>query len=436
MKDPLVTIVTPSFNQGPFIRATIESVLAQDYPAIEYIVMDGGSTDETASIVREYSSRLRFVSEPDRGQSHAINKGFQEANGQVVAWVNSDDMLLDGAVRTAVEALREHPRAGAIYGEGFFMDADGNLTARFPYTRPFDLWRLIHLSDYILQQSVFFRRSAVAAAGWVREDLYYTMDWDLLIRIGKRQPLHRIPEYLGCLREYGATKTASGGARRVAEIRQLLREHTGLNMPPGWILYGLDTYAEMVCRKISRFSRSAPRFLNGLTDWAQMGVLDFCSALSGRLTCQTNGWHSDGWIGPSMDYWLSAMEGPVTIYGEMPPNPWLHGQHLTVKSNGMEVGRFPVQPGPFNVTVYLKPIAEGEPIRLRLEPSHTFIPGLSWENNLDMRPLAFLVHRLRWLEYDIFPPGQDPDRELAELNIRTASVASRTAHHLPTMSVR
>src|SRR5947209_1478650 len=102
---PLVTIVTPSFNQGRFIRQTIESVLSQDYPHIEYVIMDGGSTDETASVAAEYSDRLTFFSEADHGQSHAINKGFRMARGEVVSWLNSDDVILPGAVAHAVKAF-------------------------------------------------------------------------------------------------------------------------------------------------------------------------------------------------------------------------------------------------------------------------------------------------------------------------------------------
>ena len=94
MQDPLVTIVTPSYNQGNFIRATIESVLSQNYPHVQYIIMDGGSTDETASVVKDYASRLTFISEKDRGQSHAINKGFRMAQGSILAWLNSDDLYL------------------------------------------------------------------------------------------------------------------------------------------------------------------------------------------------------------------------------------------------------------------------------------------------------------------------------------------------------
>src|SRR6266550_874687 len=122
MQRPLVTIVTPSFNQGRFIRQTIESVLTQDYPNIEYIIMDGGSTDETASVAAEYADRLRFVSEPDRGQSHAINKGFRMARGEVVSWLNSDDVILPGAVAHAVTAFELNPTLGAVYGEGYLID--------------------------------------------------------------------------------------------------------------------------------------------------------------------------------------------------------------------------------------------------------------------------------------------------------------------------
>ena len=117
MSGPLVTVVTPSYNQGHYIRATIESVLSQDYPNLEYIIMDGGSTDATASVVKDYASRLTFISERDRGQSHAINKGFQRARGTIVSWLNSDDIYLPGAIGKAVEAFERNPAAGAVYGE-------------------------------------------------------------------------------------------------------------------------------------------------------------------------------------------------------------------------------------------------------------------------------------------------------------------------------
>src|SRR5207253_836839 len=143
MKQPLVSIITPSYNQGRFIRATIESVLGQDYPNIEYIIMDGGSKDETASIAREYSRRLTFISERDRGQSDAINKGFRMARGEIVSWLNSDDIILPGAVRSAVEAFERVPSAGAVYGDGYLIDLVGNVNSRFPSNEPFHLWYII-----------------------------------------------------------------------------------------------------------------------------------------------------------------------------------------------------------------------------------------------------------------------------------------------------
>src|SRR5262249_43836225 len=115
---PLFSVVTPSYNQGRFIRATIESELSQDYPNLNNIIMDGGSMDETASVGKDYAGRLTFISEKDRGQTHAINKGFKLARGELLAYLNSDDVYLPGMVRTAVQGFRKNPHAGAVYGEG------------------------------------------------------------------------------------------------------------------------------------------------------------------------------------------------------------------------------------------------------------------------------------------------------------------------------
>ncbi len=135
---PLVTVVTPSFNQARFIRQTIESVLTQSYPRIEYLVMDGGSTDETRAILESYGDRLAWVSAPDRGQTDAINKGWRRARGTIVAYLNSDDTYLPGAVEKAVAGLCAYPEAGALYGEGYHVDEAGRVIDRYP-TEPFDM---------------------------------------------------------------------------------------------------------------------------------------------------------------------------------------------------------------------------------------------------------------------------------------------------------
>jgi hypothetical protein len=172
------------------------------------------------------------------------------AKGEYFAWLNSDDTLLPGAIRRTVAALEGAPPCGAVYGDGFLIDREGAVIERFPYTQPFDLQKLIYVSDYILQQSVLFRKSAFEEAGYLDEDLHYAMDWDILIRIGKRRPLLYLPEDIGCLRVYPETKTSSGGAPRVAEIRRVMQRHTGLRWAPGYVTYGLETYRELWCEWI------------------------------------------------------------------------------------------------------------------------------------------------------------------------------------------
>jgi glycosyltransferase involved in cell wall biosynthesis len=282
MPSPLVTIVTPSYNQGAFIRATIESVLSQDYENLEYLIVDGGSTDQTASVVKEYAGRLTFVSEPDRGQSHAINKGFRRARGEYLAWLNSDDLFLPGAVRHAVAELELRPRLGAVYGEGYLVDRAGDITRRFPCTEPFNLPKLARYSDYILQQTVFFRKSVFDQIGCLDEDLHYVMDWDILIRIAKRFELGYIPEYMGCLREYPEAKSFAGGAARIQEIRRIMIRHTGMRFAPGYIVYGLETYKQLWCdwiqartphlldwpsRKLQQYLTVAANVVIELTHW-------------------------------------------------------------------------------------------------------------------------------------------------------------------------
>jgi glycosyltransferase involved in cell wall biosynthesis len=137
---PKVSIITPSFNQAGFIERTIQSVLSQDYPNIEYLVIDGGSNDETLEVLKKYEGRLQWISEKDSGQSEAINKGYRMATGEILTWLNSDDTLLPGAVSKAVAYFDEHPDVMMIYGEGYIIDENDKVKQRFPFTEPkFDL---------------------------------------------------------------------------------------------------------------------------------------------------------------------------------------------------------------------------------------------------------------------------------------------------------
>ncbi|MDQ2945172.1 MAG: glycosyltransferase [Acidobacteriota bacterium] len=363
MAEPLVTIVTPTLNQGHFIRSTIESVLSQDYPNIEYIVMDGGSTDQTAAVVQDYSSRLTWISERDRGQSHAINKGFRMARGEIVAWLNSDDLLLPGAVQKAVGACQANQQAGAVYGEGYLIDRNGATTGRFPCTEAFNLWKLVHLSDYILQQTVFFKKRVLDEIGEIREDLHYVMDWDLLIRIGKRYPLHYIPEYLGCLREYPEAKSFSGGRARIREIAAVLRQHTGQRFAPGYINYGLDTYRRLWCEAIE--SRT-PALLKRPSTVMQRWISIMCGLLIDRAIHHSQGWYSDKWASRRVKLMLPPVPGTLVLEGIMPDfGPAVPVQTITITVSGVFAKQVTFGPGPFRIEVALQPHTQ-EPIKVEL----------------------------------------------------------------------
>jgi len=415
MHNPQVTIVTPSYNQGWSIRATIESVLAQDYPDIEYIVMDGGSTDETASIVKEYASRLTWITEKDRGQSHAINKGFQMAKGSILAWINSDDMLLPGAVKKAVRAFNRNPALGAVYGEGYLMDREGNVTGRFSHTQPFNLWRLVHVSDYILQQSTYFRRSALEEVGLLDEDLHYSMDWDLLIRIGKRYPIGYLPEYLGCLREYPEAKSFAGGAPRAREITRMLRRHTGMRFPPGSIIYGLDTYRRIWCEKIAAKTPGRLQFASRKLQWM---VMTGCGLLMEQAIHRSQGWYADGWAGPIARAMLPPPgHDEVVIRGELPTCA-IREQRVTVMLNGVPAAQQRVRKGPFEIRIQAPVTSRCQPAHLVLRASRSFVPAVGrWSG----RRLCYVLREVGLANQ----PGQGravPGAPLYQLQLEPAEV--------------
>jgi glycosyltransferase involved in cell wall biosynthesis len=201
----LVSIVTPSLDQGRYVREAIESVRAQTYTPIEHVVVDGGSTDGTLEILAEYDG-LRWLSEPDRGQSHALNKGFALASGEILGWLNADDAYEPHAVSRAVAALRE-TGAGLVYADVTRID-DDHVNPRRIRSRPgFDLWTELNLGCGIYSPAVFFTRSALEAAGGFDEALHMTMDYDLWLRIGKRLPVRHVDDVWGIQRMHDESKT-------------------------------------------------------------------------------------------------------------------------------------------------------------------------------------------------------------------------------------
>lgn len=253
---PTVSIITPSFNQGRFIAQAIDSVLAQDYPYIEYLVVDGGSSDETLDVLRGYGSRVRWMSEADRGQADAINKGFRYTHGAVLAWLNADDVYAPGAVRRAVAELVQHPDLALVYGDAEYVDENGHSTGGARHVRAFDLHQLIHELDFIVQPATFFRRAAFDAVGGLDNGLRYCLDYDLWIKLAQQYPVRYLPDMLAQVRVYPTTKTASGGLSRVLEIERMIRRY-GRRHLPTWF------YSDMYVAR-----RNAIRAALASGDWA------------------------------------------------------------------------------------------------------------------------------------------------------------------------
>ncbi|HEY3104441.1 MAG TPA: glycosyltransferase family 2 protein [Pyrinomonadaceae bacterium] len=203
---PRITVVTPSFNQGHLIEETIRSVLLQGYPNLEYIIVDGGSTDQTVEIIRRYEKWLAYwVSEPDRGQSHAINKGWERATGEVCAWLNSDDVYLRDTFEHAARAFINEPHICMVYGDAVLIDeaskVDGHLR-----TPEFSLRELLQM-NFIPQPSTFLRRSVLTRTGLLDQSLHLCMDYDLWLRVALEGKVRHVGKTLSAMRMHAASKT-------------------------------------------------------------------------------------------------------------------------------------------------------------------------------------------------------------------------------------
>jgi glycosyltransferase involved in cell wall biosynthesis len=211
---PKITVVTPSYNQGRFIEATIRSVLLQDYPSLEYIIMDGNSSDETISIIRKYGDRIdHWESVPDHGQAHAINKGFSRATGEVLCWLNSDDLLMPEALRTVGRYFRDHPTSRMITG-GWIMyfEEPRHVNACRPCgigLRPTPI-RMLGSNAYLGQHSTFWRRDVVDQVGLLNESLHYAMDHEFFTRcVMHGVEIRTVDDVLAVFRQHKGQKTAT-----------------------------------------------------------------------------------------------------------------------------------------------------------------------------------------------------------------------------------
>jgi glycosyltransferase involved in cell wall biosynthesis len=355
----LVSIITPSYNQGRYIEETIQSVLNQDYPSLEYVVVDGGSSDNTIEILKQYAGRLTWISERDRGQADAINKGFRMAKGEIVAWLNSDDTYLPGAIRKAVRYLTAHPEVGMLYGEGYHIDEGGEVIERY-YTEPFDYRRLSEVC-FICQPTVFMRAEVIQAAGPLDITLHYCLDYEYWMRIAKRFRIGYLDEYLANSRLHADTKTLSKRMEVHQEILQVVRRHYG-QVPVRWT----NAYAHVF--------------------------------LTEKLMPKTQGIYEDGWASPRVRFSLPhdwqghvslSLQGICPIYAQPLP--------LQVALGNQVVQRTVIEAGKFSITAklchddVLSPPVEASEVKLYAEKS--FVPH-SIHTNGDTRTLAYRVKKL------------------------------------------
>jgi glycosyltransferase involved in cell wall biosynthesis len=228
---PLVTIVTPSFNQAAFIEETINSVLNQSYDPIEYLVIDGGSTDGSVEILKRYEGRLRWISEPDQGQGDAINKGFRLAKGSLLGWLNADDLLYPNAVSTIVTHFRTNPASAFVYGDALAIDRQGHAYGRRTHVAPCNFDLLLHQGDFIVQPSAFWRAELWQKIGELDLAWRYVLDYDYWLRVAQKYDLAYIPQFLSKERLYASAKTFSGGLERINELEHLAQRYGGKGIP-------------------------------------------------------------------------------------------------------------------------------------------------------------------------------------------------------------
>ena len=245
---PLVSIVTPSYNQGRFLEVTLRSVLEQEYPNVEYLVVDGASTDNSVEIIRKYASKITWwVSEKDSGQPDAVNKGLHRAQGEIVGWLNSDDVYLPGAIASAVAAFRSHPEAGVVYGDALAIDADGRLF-NLMHARQYSLVDLLAF-NIICQPAAFMRRSVLEQANYLNPAYHLLMDNLLWICMADRAPLVYIPQTWAAARYHDQAKNRTRGVAYGREANFMIND-----------LMSRPEFAEIIAANKKRIMAGVNRF--------------------------------------------------------------------------------------------------------------------------------------------------------------------------------
>ena len=258
---PLVSIITPAYNRAKYLEETIDSVLSQDYPRIEYIVLDDGSTDGTPEVLARYGSRIRWETHPNMGETRTVNRGFTLARGDIVAVVNSDDPLLPGAVRAAVEVFLERPDVLVAYPDWLTIDAQSE-TVRAILVPDYDYASMVRRFRCVVGPGAFMRRSAVERVDGRDSRYRYVADFDFWLRLGLLGPFTRIPRVLATFRVHpDSTSVAQRGQAMAEEHVQLARQFFGRpDLPPS--IRRLEREARSFAFYYAGLAASPPSFLS------------------------------------------------------------------------------------------------------------------------------------------------------------------------------
>lgn len=260
MKGVMFSVVTPSLNQGDYIEENILSVKNQDYSHKEHIIVDGGSSDNTVAILKKYKN-LRWVSEKDRGQSHALNKGFRMAKGDIICWINSDDQLGKEALQIAAGFFEKNPHDKAVTGSMQNIDSKGAYLSLFR-SREYTFENLLNENKDIRQSATFFRQEVIEEVGNLREDLHYAMDYEFFLRMTESFTIKNIPDTLSIFRRHGMSKTRSNDYYMLKEQQKVREAFKGRRWSPAgrvlaWNLF--KAYVKLFlgdknCRALSKVS--------------------------------------------------------------------------------------------------------------------------------------------------------------------------------------
>jgi glycosyltransferase involved in cell wall biosynthesis len=275
---PSLSVVTPSYQQGRYIERTIQSVLSQGIDDLEYVVFDGGSTDPTVQILKKYQDRLRWVSEKDRGQSHAVNKGIRSTRGEVIGWLNSDDIYYPGAFRKVLDYFASHPEVEVVYGDAHHIRDDDSVIDDY-YTEPFNFERMLELC-YYCQPAVFFRRSVVERLGVLDERLHFCMDYEYWLRMAQAGvKFHYLKgEFLAGSRLHESTKTLSQRPKIHDEINTMMLRRFG-KVPDPWLF----SWAHCICDQHGIPRESGLKFAAAVGAWSIWGSLKYNHTISWRV---------------------------------------------------------------------------------------------------------------------------------------------------------